>query len=54
VALPLGDSAPALLVNPLNAEGVICRARDGNLRLAVHFYNNLDDIERLVAAFEGV
>ncbi len=22
--------------------------------MAVHFYNNLDDIERLVAAFEGV
>jgi len=54
VALPLGESDPASLVNRLKAEGVICSARDGNLRLSVHFYNNSDDIERLVAALEGV
>jgi len=54
VALPLGESDPASLVNRLKAEGVICRARDGNLRLSVHFYNNSDDIERLVAALDGV
>ena len=29
---------------------MICSARDGNLRLAIHFYNHEDDIERLVAA----
>lgn len=54
VALPLGDSDPAWLVERLKGKGVICRARDGNLRLSVHFYNNFDDIERLVAALEGV
>ena len=54
VALPLGESDPASLVNRLKAEGVICSARDGNLRLSVHFYNNSDDIERLVAALDGV
>jgi cysteine desulfurase / selenocysteine lyase len=34
----------------LSAQGVICSARDGNLRLAVHFYNHEDDIEQLVTA----
>ena len=28
--------------------GIICSARDGSLRLAIHFYNHEDDIERLV------
>ncbi len=35
------------LVARLRQEGVICSARDGNLRLSVHFYNHEDDIERV-------
>jgi cysteine desulfurase/selenocysteine lyase len=48
VSVPLGDSAPARLPGALAAQGIICSARDGNLRLAIHFYNHEDDIERLV------
>ena len=54
VAIPLGDSDPASLVERLNSQGVICRARDGNLRLSVHFYNNFDDMDRLLAALHGI
>ena len=48
VSVPLGDSAAARLPIALSEQGVICSVRDGNLRLAVHFYNHEDDIERLV------
>jgi selenocysteine lyase/cysteine desulfurase len=36
-------------VSALRGQGIICSARDGNLRLSVHFYNHEDDIARLVA-----
>jgi selenocysteine lyase/cysteine desulfurase len=50
VSVPLGDRDGARLLSALSGQGVICSARDGNLRLAVHFYNHEDDIERLVTA----
>ena len=34
--------------------GIFCAARDGNLRVSVHFYNHEDDIERLVTALAAV
>jgi selenocysteine lyase/cysteine desulfurase len=49
VSVPLGDSAAPRLPIALSEQGVICSVRDGNLRLAVHFYNHEDDIERLVS-----
>ena len=52
VAIPLDDADPTALLNHLTNAGVVCRARDGNLRLAVHFYNDSDDIDRLIAALE--
>ncbi len=52
VAIPLDDADPTALLNHLINAGVVCRARDGNLRLAVHFYNNSDDIDRLIAALK--
>ena len=48
VSVPLGDSGASRLPIALSEQGVICSERDGNLRLAVHFYNHEDDIERLV------
>ncbi len=53
VAIPLDDTDPTTLLNHLKARDVVCRARDGNLRLAVHFYNNSDDIDRLVGALKS-
>lgn len=52
VAIPLDEADPTILLNHLKRTGVICAARDGNLRVAVHFYNNFDDIDRLVAALK--
>ena len=42
-------TGPASLAR-LAEQRVVCSARDGNLRLSVHFYNHEDDIGRLVAA----
>jgi selenocysteine lyase/cysteine desulfurase len=47
VSVPLGDCAASWPPIALSEQGVICSVRDGNLRLAVHFYNHEDDIERL-------
>ena len=48
ISVPLGDSEPSQVLGTLSEQGIICSARDGNLRLAIHFYNHEDDIERLV------
>jgi cysteine desulfurase/selenocysteine lyase len=53
VSVPLGDREPARLLGALSERGVICSARDGHLRLAIHFYNHEDDIERLVTALRS-
>lgn len=50
VAVPLGEKDLATILAILRSRGVVCAARDGNLRLSVHFYNNLTDVERAVAA----
>jgi cysteine desulfurase / selenocysteine lyase len=50
VAVPLGEAEPAPLLAALKERGVICAARDGNLRLAVHFYNHEDDIDQVAHA----
>jgi cysteine desulfurase / selenocysteine lyase len=49
-SVPLGESDPTPLLADLRQRGVVCSARDGNLRLAVHFYNHEDDIERITRA----
>jgi len=51
VSVPIpGDVEPSRLLGVLSQRGVVCSARDGNLRFAVHVYNHEEDIERLVAA----
>jgi selenocysteine lyase/cysteine desulfurase len=54
VSVPLGDAEPAELLAQLKARGVSCSARDGNLRLAVHFYNHEDDIDRVKSALTEI
>ncbi len=50
VAVPLGDADPVDLLGRLKQRGVVGAIRDGNLRLAIHFYNHEDDIARLIRA----
>ncbi len=50
VSVPLGGDDPAHLLAVLKQRGIVCSARDGNLRLAIHFYNHEDDIDRLTRA----
>jgi selenocysteine lyase/cysteine desulfurase len=38
------------MVDALAAEGIITSSRDGNLRVASHFYNNTADIDAVLAA----
>ncbi len=54
VSVPLGDAKPAELLATLKQQGIICSARDGNLRLAVHFYNHEDDIDQITSALAGL
>ena len=54
VSVPLGEREPAQLLASLQERGVLGSARDGNLRLAVHFYNHEDDIERVTAALANL
>ena len=49
-SVPLGDRDGSTVVAALRERRIICAARDGNLRLAIHFYNHEDDIVRLVRA----
>ena len=50
VSVPLGDDDPSQLLRGLRERGIVCSARDGNLRLAIHFYNHEDDIEKVAVA----
>lgn len=50
VSVPLGDGDPAELLGQLKQRSIACSARDGNLRLAIHFYNHEDDIDQIAGA----
>jgi cysteine desulfurase / selenocysteine lyase len=54
VAAPLGDRDGPALVAALRERGVVAAARDGNLRLTIHFYNHEDDVERLMRALKEI
>ena len=53
VAIPFDDADSMALLNHLTNADVVCRARDGNLRMSEHFYNHSDDIDRLIAALKN-
>jgi selenocysteine lyase/cysteine desulfurase len=52
VAVPLAGRDPARVLATLKEDGVVCAARDGNLRIAPHFYNDETDIRRALAALD--
>ena len=54
VSVPLGDTEPTQLLAELKQRGVVCAARDGNLRVSMHFYNHEDDIDRLTRTLAEV
>ncbi len=54
VSVPLARHSPVEIVEILKARGVACSVRDGHLRLSVHFYNDEDDIERLMEVLAGL
>ena len=54
ISVPLGERDPSALIGRLAEQGVACSQRAGNLRLAVHFYNHEDDIERLSTALSSI
>jgi selenocysteine lyase/cysteine desulfurase len=54
VSVPLVAAEPAGVLAELKRRGVTCSARDGNLRLAVHFYNHEDDVDRVAGALSSL
>ena len=51
VVFRLGND-PQRLCAELISQGFIVRVRNGGIRVAPHFYNNEDDIDRLLAALD--
>jgi selenocysteine lyase/cysteine desulfurase len=54
VSVSLRDRDPSKVVAALEERRIRCAARDGILRLAIHFYNHEDDIVRLVRALSEI
>jgi selenocysteine lyase/cysteine desulfurase len=50
VAMPLGGRDATAVLASLRSSGIVCAARDGNLRISLHFYNSMADVERVVGA----
>jgi cysteine desulfurase / selenocysteine lyase len=50
VSVPLAGIEPTRVLAELRRRDIVCSARDGNLRMAIHFYNHEDDIARLARA----
>jgi selenocysteine lyase/cysteine desulfurase len=50
--LAIRSTDAPLLVERLAERGVILTERDSNIRIAPHFYNNAEDVKKLVAALK--
>ena len=48
----LSVDAPRALVKYLNQNNIVCSYNSG-LRLGIHFYNNLEDVDRLIEVMKG-
>jgi len=51
--LAIKSKDAATLVSRLQERDVILTDRDGNIRVAPHFYNDREDVEKLVRALEA-
>ena len=54
VSVPLHAVDHSAILGTLSGRGIVASARDGHLRLAVHFYNHEDDIEQLSTALASI
>jgi selenocysteine lyase/cysteine desulfurase len=52
VVFRLPGSDPSAMCAALNADGIVVRMRNRGVRIAPHFYNNADDVERLLKAID--
>jgi cysteine desulfurase/selenocysteine lyase len=52
VSVPIRNRDAAEVVDALKARGIVCAAREGNLRVSVHFYNHEDDITSMGNALD--
>jgi selenocysteine lyase/cysteine desulfurase len=54
VSVPMVERDPAEVLAALRATSVVAAARDGHLRLSVHFYNHEDDVAHLARALASL
>ncbi|RXZ48269.1 aminotransferase class V-fold PLP-dependent enzyme [Agromyces binzhouensis] len=52
VSVPLGDRDAVEILARLREQRIVAAARDGNLRLSLHFYNDEDDVSRIAATLK--
>ena len=48
----IGSRDAARLVELLARDGILCSVRDGALRVSLHYYNSMDDVEAVLAALD--
>lgn len=53
VCVPLGGRDASHVLQSLKSSGVVCAARDGNIRFSFHFYNDRSDVDRVVDALRA-
>ena len=48
----IGSSDAPRLAEALAAEGILCSIRDGSLRVSLHYYNTVEDVEAVLGALD--